>query len=113
MANFFLVGGVDKSMIKGDVNYIALADPEEGSQRNWDVCIKDADFEGDLSIKQKDNAIAAITTSTNYITMPSDQGKSFIHFYCLYVLIFIPIFSRSVPEEVLPQVLSNHTDLRH
>ncbi|ORY96753.1 aspartic peptidase domain-containing protein [Syncephalastrum racemosum] len=82
-AGYLILGGVDKSMIKGDVNYIALADPEEGSQRNWDVCIKDAVFEGDLSIKQKENAIAAITTSTNYITMPSDQADLFEKKYCL------------------------------
>lgn len=73
-AGYLILGGVDKSLIKGDMEYIPLADPVEGSTRNWDVCIKDANFDNVLNIKQKHMAIAVISSSTNYITMPSDQG---------------------------------------
>ncbi|KAI9318240.1 aspartic peptidase domain-containing protein [Dichotomocladium elegans] len=74
---YLIIGGVDKSLIDGDIEYIPLADPVKGSSRNWDVCIRDANFEHALNIRQKENAIAAISTSYGYITMPSDQADQF------------------------------------
>ena len=57
------------------MEYIPLSDTEDGSAKNWDVCIKDANFDNILNIKQKPNAIAAISTSSPFIQMPADQGK--------------------------------------
>lgn len=74
---YLILGGVDKSLLDGDMEYIPLADVPEGSQKNWDVCIKDANFEYNLNIKQKPNAIASISTANGFITMPSDQADIF------------------------------------
>ncbi|KAI7880344.1 acid protease [Lichtheimia hyalospora FSU 10163] len=74
---YLILGGVDKSLLEGDMEYIPLADVPEGSTKNWDVCIKDANFEYNLNIKQKPNAIASISTANGFITMPSDQADIF------------------------------------
>ncbi|KAI8331446.1 aspartic peptidase domain-containing protein [Choanephora cucurbitarum] len=75
-AGYLVIGGVDTSIIKGDVNYLRLADTEDGSAKNWDVCIRHAGF-GDLRLEQEKNAIASISTATSYITMPPDQADQF------------------------------------
>lgn len=75
-AGYLVIGGVDTSIIKGDVNYLRLADTEDGSAKNWDVCIRHAGF-GDLRLEQQKNAIASISTATSYITMPPDQADKF------------------------------------
>lgn len=56
------------------MEYIPLADTPDGSAKNWDLCIRDANFDNLLNIRQKPNAIASISTATPYITMPADQG---------------------------------------
>ncbi|KAI8090103.1 aspartic peptidase domain-containing protein [Gilbertella persicaria] len=75
-AGYLVIGGVDTSVIKGDVNYLRLADTEDGSAKNWDVCIRHAGF-GDLRLEQEEKAIASISTSTSYISMPPDQADKF------------------------------------
>ncbi|KAI7857418.1 aspartic peptidase domain-containing protein [Circinella umbellata] len=74
---YLVLGGVDKSLIQGEMEYIPLSDTEDGSAKNWDVCIKDANFDNILNIKQKPNAIAAISTSSPFIQMPADQADIF------------------------------------
>ncbi|KAI9250210.1 aspartic peptidase domain-containing protein [Phascolomyces articulosus] len=74
---YLVLGGVDKSLIDGEMEYIPLADTADGSAKNWDVCIKDANFDNILNIKQKPNAIAAISTSSPFIQMPADQADIF------------------------------------
>ncbi|KAH8552116.1 aspartic peptidase domain-containing protein [Umbelopsis sp. PMI_123] len=76
-AGYLVFGGVDKSKIEGDFNYITLADPVEGETRNWDVCLKNADFGDGLSFQQAEDTIASISTSTSYITMPCHQADKF------------------------------------
>ncbi|KAI8146220.1 aspartic peptidase domain-containing protein [Fennellomyces sp. T-0311] len=73
-AGYLIIGGVDKSLIKGEMEYIPLADVPEGSAKNWDVCIKDANFEYTLNIKQKANTIGKINTASPYIDMPAEQA---------------------------------------
>jgi hypothetical protein len=75
-AGYLIVGGVDKSKIDGDFNYLRLADAVEGSTRNWDVCLKKADFGNGLDFQQEEGTIASISTSSSYITMPCHQGKA-------------------------------------
>ncbi|KAI9310466.1 aspartic peptidase domain-containing protein [Dichotomocladium elegans] len=76
-AGYLVLGGVDKTLIEGDIEYIPLSDPVDGNTRNWDLCIKDANFKDVLNIKQKPNAIASVSTSSGFITMPSDQADIF------------------------------------
>jgi len=76
-AGYLIIGGVDKSKIDGDFNYLRLADPVQGQSRNWDVCLKKADFGKGLSFQQEEDTIAAISTSSSYITMPCHQADKF------------------------------------
>ncbi|KAL9557804.1 hypothetical protein MBANPS3_001195 [Mucor bainieri] len=75
-AGYLVLGGVDKSIIKGDVEYIRLADDPGAKAKNWDVCIRHASF-GGLRLKQQANALASISTSTSLIVMPPDQADQF------------------------------------
>jgi Eukaryotic aspartyl protease len=76
-AGYLIFGGVDKSKITGDFNYLTLADPVEGETRNWDVCLKKADFGNGLDFQQTEDTIASISTSSSYITMPCRQADKF------------------------------------
>ncbi|CAO3663976.1 unnamed protein product [Umbelopsis ramanniana] len=76
-AGYLIFGGVDKSKINGDFNYLTLADPVEGETRNWDVCLKKADFGNGLDFQQEEETIASISTSSSYITMPCHQADKF------------------------------------
>lgn len=76
-AGYLIFGGVDKSKINGDFNYLTLADPVEGETRNWDVCLKKADFGNGLEFTQEEDTIASISTSSSYITMPCHQADKF------------------------------------
>jgi len=76
-AGYLIFGGVDKSKINGDFNYLTLADPVEGETRNWDVCLKKADFGNGLDFQQEEDTIASISTSSSYITMPCHQADKF------------------------------------
>lgn len=75
-AGYLVLGGVDTSIIKGDVEYIPLADDPGAKAKNWDVCIRHASF-GGLRLKQEANALASISTSTSLIVMPPDQADQF------------------------------------
>ncbi|KAI8991096.1 aspartic peptidase domain-containing protein [Mycotypha africana] len=76
-AGYLVLGGVDKSIIKGDVEYIRLADDPGAKAKNWDICIRHAGFGGDLHFKQEENALASISTATSYIVMPPEQADAF------------------------------------
>lgn len=76
-AGYLVLGGVDTSAIKGEVNYIRLADDPGAKAKNWDICIRHASFGPDLHFKQEPNAIASISTSTSYIAMPPHQADAF------------------------------------
>ena len=69
--SFVYIGGIDKSVIKGDVHYIDLADSKTGS---WDVPISLARFDQKLLMEQKKGAVASISTSEHWISMPADQA---------------------------------------
>ncbi|KAI8646747.1 aspartic peptidase domain-containing protein [Parasitella parasitica] len=75
-AGYLVLGGVDKSIIQSDVEYIRLADDPGAKAKNWDVCIRHASF-GGLRLKQEANALASISTSTSLIIMPPDQADQF------------------------------------
>ncbi|KAI7885227.1 acid protease [Lichtheimia hyalospora FSU 10163] len=70
-AGYLVLGGIDKSVIKGDVHYIDLADSKTGS---WDVPISLARFDQKLLMEQKKGAVASISTSDHWISMPADQA---------------------------------------
>ncbi|KAI9261391.1 aspartic peptidase domain-containing protein [Phascolomyces articulosus] len=75
-AGYLVLGGIDKSAIKGDIAYIDLVDSSSGSA-NWEVPISLVRFEMDLILQQKKNAKALISTSQNFISMPYDQAEIF------------------------------------
>lgn len=75
-AGYLVLGGVDKSIIDGDVNYLRLAADPEAPAKNWDICIRHASF-GNLKLKQAQYAIASISTSTSFIVMPPQQADAF------------------------------------
>ncbi|KAI9268777.1 aspartic peptidase domain-containing protein [Sporodiniella umbellata] len=75
-AGYLVIGGVDKSAIEGDVAYIRLADDPGAKAKNWDLCIRHANF-GPLKLEQKKRALASISTSTNVIAMPPKQADQF------------------------------------
>ncbi|KAG0172261.1 1,3-beta-glucanosyltransferase [Apophysomyces sp. BC1034] len=75
VGGYLVMGGVDKTAIQGDVQYIDLARTDEA--QNWDVCIRDANFDGELNLKQKKNALASISSSSSQIVMPRDQADQF------------------------------------
>ncbi|KAI7898545.1 aspartic peptidase domain-containing protein [Cokeromyces recurvatus] len=75
-AGYLILGGVDKSIIKGKMEYIRLADNPGAKAKNWDVCIRHASF-GPLRFRQQPNAIASVSTSTSFISMPPDQADAF------------------------------------
>lgn len=75
-AGYLVLGGVDKSVIKGEMEYLRLADDPGAKAKNWDICIRHASF-GDLRFKQEANAIASISTSTSLIAMPPAQADKF------------------------------------
>ncbi|KAI9472340.1 MAG: aspartic peptidase domain-containing protein [Benjaminiella poitrasii] len=75
-AGYLVMGGIDKSIIKGEMQYIRLADDPGAKAKNWDVCIRHASF-GGLRFRQEPNAIASISTSTSFISMPPDQADAF------------------------------------
>lgn len=75
-AGYLVLGGVDKSIIKGEMEYLRLADNPDAPAKNWDICIRHASF-GDLRFKQEVNAIASISTSTSLIAMPPAQADKF------------------------------------
>ncbi|KAF7722056.1 1,3-beta-glucanosyltransferase [Apophysomyces ossiformis] len=75
VGGYLVIGGVDTSAIQGDVTYIDLA--RTGDSKNWDVCIRDANFDGELNLKQKKNALASISTSSSQIIMPREQADKF------------------------------------
>lgn len=68
---FVYTGGIDKSVIKGDIHYIDLADSKTGS---WDVPISLVRFDQKLLMEQKKGAVASISTSQHWISMPADQA---------------------------------------
>ncbi|KAF7728357.1 hypothetical protein EC973_006298 [Apophysomyces ossiformis] len=72
VAGYLVLGGVDSSVIEGDVSYIKLSDKHNG----WDVCIRDASF-GHLNLEQEKGAVASISTSSHFITLPADQADKF------------------------------------
>lgn len=75
-AGYLVLGGVDTSVIEGDVNYLRLSDNPDEPAKNWDICIRHASF-GSLKFAQEENAIASISTSTSFIVMPPKQADSF------------------------------------
>ncbi|GAA5801813.1 hypothetical protein HPULCUR_007267 [Helicostylum pulchrum] len=75
-AGYLVLGGVDKSIIDGEVNYLRLAADPEAPAKNWDICIRHASF-GNLKLEQGQYAIASISTSTSYIVMPHKQADAF------------------------------------
>ncbi|KAI8146487.1 aspartic peptidase domain-containing protein [Fennellomyces sp. T-0311] len=75
-AGYLVLGGVDKSAIKGKIAYIDLVDSSSGSA-NWEVPISLVRFDMDLILQQKKNAKAMISTSQNFISMPYDQADIF------------------------------------
>ncbi|KAI9314197.1 aspartic peptidase domain-containing protein [Dichotomocladium elegans] len=77
-AGYLVLGGIDKNAIKGDIQYIDLA---ENSGGRWDIPITLVRFGMDLMIQQKSNAVASISTSQQYITMPADQADIFHEVY--------------------------------
>ncbi|KAL0084864.1 aspartic peptidase domain-containing protein [Phycomyces blakesleeanus] len=74
---YLVLGGVDTSVIEGDVNYLPLSNNPDGGPKNWEVCIRDANFGSKLNLKQQIGAIAAISTSSEYISMPAHQADAF------------------------------------
>lgn len=76
-AGYLIFGGVDTSKIDGSFKYLPLADPADGNSRNWDVCLRKADFGNGLSFEQHPDAIASISLSTSYITLPCRQADKF------------------------------------
>ncbi|KAI7866458.1 aspartic peptidase domain-containing protein [Spinellus fusiger] len=77
VAGYLVLGGVDESAIQGPIEYIPLANTEDHSAKNWDVCIRDANFDGELNMKQLPNAIASISTANSMIVMPPKQADQF------------------------------------
>lgn len=75
-AGYLVLGGVDKSVIQGEMEYLRLADDPNNKAKNWDICIRHASF-GDLRFKQEEYAIASISTSTSLIAMPPKQADAF------------------------------------
>ncbi|KAG2205569.1 hypothetical protein INT47_005944 [Mucor saturninus] len=75
-AGYLVLGGVDTSVIEGDVNYLRLSDNPDAPAKNWDICIRHASF-GSLKFAQEKNAIASISTSTSFIVMPPTQADAF------------------------------------
>ncbi|KAI9495736.1 aspartic peptidase domain-containing protein [Zychaea mexicana] len=75
-AGYLVLGGIDKSAIKGKVAYIDLVDSSSGSA-NWEVPISLVRFDMDLILQQKKHAKALISTSQNFIYMPYDQADIF------------------------------------
>lgn len=76
VAGYLVLGGVDKSIIKGKMEYIQLADDPGAKAKNWDVCIRHAGF-GGMTIEQGEHALASISTATSFIVMPPDQADAF------------------------------------
>jgi hypothetical protein len=76
VAGYLVIGGVDTSVIEGDVSYIRLADDPDASAKNWDLCIRHASF-GSLKLEQKEKAVASVSTSTSVIAMPPKQADEF------------------------------------
>ncbi|KAL0075503.1 secreted aspartyl protease [Phycomyces blakesleeanus] len=77
VAGYLVIGGVDTSAISGDVEYIPLANTGDADAHGWDVCIRDANFDNELNMKQLPNAIASISTSSQFIVMPPHQADKF------------------------------------
>ncbi|EIE78384.1 hypothetical protein G6F55_007552 [Rhizopus delemar] len=76
VAGYLVIGGVDTSVIEGNVSYIRLADDPDASAKNWDLCIRHASF-GSLKLEQKEKAVASVSTSTSVIAMPPKQADEF------------------------------------
>ncbi|KAI9029992.1 aspartic peptidase domain-containing protein [Phycomyces nitens] len=77
VAGYLVIGGVDTSAISGEVEYIPLANTGDEYADGWDVCIRDANFDNELNMKQLPNAIASISTSSKFIVMPPHQADKF------------------------------------
>lgn len=75
-AGYLVLGGIDTSVIEGDVSYLRLSDNPDEPAKNWDICIRHASF-GSLKFEQEENAIASISTSTSFIVMPPTQADAF------------------------------------
>jgi hypothetical protein len=68
-------GGIDQSKIDGDVNYLRVSTPKRNEAKGWNVCIREANFGKKLKLSQHKDAIASISSSSEFISMPKDQGK--------------------------------------
>lgn len=88
------IGGVDTSVIDGDIYYFDLADNDDSESESWDVPITKIKFGNELDIEQRPKSVASFTTSEYYIAMPADQGdKLYASFRDKLQLYLPPLFS--------------------
>lgn len=52
-----------------------VSSPRKGEVKGWNMCIREAKFGKKLKLHQYKYAIASISSSSPYITMPQSQGK--------------------------------------
>ncbi|KAI7872182.1 aspartic peptidase domain-containing protein [Spinellus fusiger] len=76
-AGYLILGGVDNEAINGNITYLKLSNDEKDGVKSWDVNIRSASFGSKLVLKQASDAIAAFSTSYQYISMPAQQADEF------------------------------------
>ncbi|GAB5591799.1 hypothetical protein Unana1_06699 [Umbelopsis nana] len=72
-----IFGGIDDSKIDGNIHYMRVSSPRKDEVKGWNICIREAKFGKKLKLHQYKYAIASISSSSPYITMPQSQADCF------------------------------------
>ncbi|KAI9284738.1 aspartic peptidase domain-containing protein [Umbelopsis sp. AD052] len=72
-----IFGGIDQTKIDGQIYYLPLSSPRKNEVKGWNICLQKAEFGNKLKLHQYDFAIASISSSSPYITMPPSQADCF------------------------------------
>ncbi|KAI7905523.1 aspartic peptidase domain-containing protein [Cokeromyces recurvatus] len=76
-AGYLVIGGVDKSAIKGNVYYVDTKHSHHSDSGNWAVPVTAAKFKDNHSFKVSPKAKAIFSSSTDVIGLPNAQAEEF------------------------------------